>query len=84
MMPMLAWAVQIVLLIVGLLFIGAGIFAFHSAPTTPGFFASIEAQLKPLLFLFIGFLCFLGAHRVAKAKSKKPSPPPPPTPTPRG
>ena len=77
---MLALAVQIVLLIIGVLFIGVGILTFHSAPATSGFFASFEAQVKPLLFLFIGFLCFFGAHRVAKTKNKKPAPPPPPTP----
>lgn len=84
MMPMLARAIQIVLLIIGLLFIGVGILTFHSNPTASGFFASFEAAIKPVLFLFIGFLCFFGAHRVAKAQNKRPSPPPPPTYTTKG
>ncbi len=84
MVPMIARAVQIMLFIIGLLFIAVGILTFHSPPASPGFFASFEAQIKPALSLFIGLLCFFAVHRLARAKSKKTSPPPPPTYTTKG
>ena len=72
MFAMLARATQSILAILGLLFVGVALFAIRSGPaTTGGFFQAMEANLRIPLYLFLGFLCFIVAHRISRGRKKK-------------
>lgn len=72
MIAMIARLFQYLMVIAGLLFVGVALFAIRTgSPTTGGFFQAMEANLRVPLYLFLGFLCFVVAHRISRGRKKK-------------